>query len=121
MNRTTIDLGGRRLTVYNARRPADWRVGLQGRNLVGVDGMLFTFPHDVELSFSPKGLKVPVLIAWFARNGGFIDVNYLAPGDRPCHPPRHYRYALELVGKHATPEGALDLVEPLAGGLGDLL
>lgn len=121
MNRTTIDLGGRRLTVYNARKPDDWRTGLQGRQLADVDGMLFTFPHDVDFAFHLKGLKSPVLIAWFARNGGFIDLNYLHPGARVCRPPRHYRYALELVGRHATPEGAWELLGPLAGGLGKLL
>jgi uncharacterized membrane protein (UPF0127 family) len=121
VNRTTIDLGGRQLTVYIARKPADWRVGLQNRNMSGVDGMLFVFPHDVELAFDPKGVRVPVLIAFFAGNGGFIDLNYLTPGSGPCRAPRHYRYALELVGKYATPDGAFDLVQPLADGLGALL
>lgn len=121
MNRTIIELGGRHLTVFVARKPNDWRVGLQGRNMLGLDGMLFAFPHDVEFAFHPKGVKVPVLIAFFAGNGGFIDLNYLARGSGPCQPARSYRYALELVGRHATPRGAFDLVEPLAGGLGRLL
>lgn len=121
MNKTTIDLGGRRLTVYVARKPQDWRVGLQGQGLGGVDGMLFQFPHDVELSFHSKALKTPVLVAFFAGNGGFIDVNFLVPGSRAVRPVRPYRYALELVGEHASTDGAFDLIEPLADGLGCLL
>lgn len=118
MKRSTIVLGGQQFTVYVATKPAEWRAGLQGQRLGDVDGMLFRFPHDVEFAFSPKGVASPILIAWFAGNGGYIDVGFLAPRSRPCRPPRPYRYALELVGVHATPAGAHDLVEPLAGGLG---
>lgn len=118
MNKTTISLGGRELTVYVASKPADWRVGLQGCRLADVDGMLFRFPHDVEFAFSAKNVGTPILLAWFAGNGKLIDLGYLTPKSRPCRPPRSYRYALELVGSHATPAGALDLIEPLAGGLG---
>lgn len=120
MKKTTIDLGGQYLTVLVARTPLEWRAGLLGQRLADVDGMLFWFPHDVDLSFHMKGMSTPVLVAYFAGNGAFIDLNYMKPGMSACPPPRHYRYALELVGRHATVGGAFDLLEPLAGGLGCL-
>lgn len=121
MNVTTIDLNGTHLRLYMAERPAEWKTGLIGKDLGRVDGMLFRFPHDVLFPFHLKGLSTPILVSFFAGNGGFIGLNYLEPPTKTCHPERHYRYALELIGEHATIDGALKLVEPLAAGLGACL
>jgi uncharacterized membrane protein (UPF0127 family) len=121
VNKTTIALGERHLKLYLARSPKEWRVGLSACDLSDVDGMFFTFPTDVHLAFHMGGCRQPVLIAFFTASGRLVDVNYMTVGSRPVLPDRPYRYALELIGEHATPAGAFDLLESLVGGIGHVV
>jgi uncharacterized membrane protein (UPF0127 family) len=117
MDTTTISVGDRPLRAYVATTPREWRQGLSGRDLADVDGMLFRFGSDVHLAFAMSGMSVPILIAFFAADGAFISVTWLAVDARPYRPDQPYRYALELVGYHATTDGALALLPALCAGI----
>lgn len=117
MHIATVRIGDRPLQAYVATTPREWRQGLGGRDLAGVDGMLFEFGSDVHLSFGMSGMSVPILIAFFAEDGAFMGLTWLAPDAQPYRPDRPYRYALELVGHHATADGAIALLPELFAGI----
>lgn len=81
--------------------------GLMGRtDIGGYDGMIFQFAADTTVAFYMKDTPLPLSIAWFDRDGGFVSTTDMPPCiDRPTCPTysatRPYRYALEV------PQGAL--------------
>lgn len=117
MDTTTISVGDQSLRAYLATTPRQWRQGLLGQDLADVDGMLFAFGSDVHLAFGMAGMSVPILIAFFAADGTFVDLTWLAINAESYRPDRPYRYALELVGHHATTAGAVALLPALAAGI----
>jgi uncharacterized membrane protein (UPF0127 family) len=99
---TTARLDGRRWRLAVADHPDAWSRGLQGVHaLGGVDGLLFAFPEDVRAPFWMRGATVPLVIAFFDRDGRWLASHAmpLCEAD-PCptyRPPVPYRYALELT------------------------
>jgi uncharacterized membrane protein (UPF0127 family) len=90
-----------------ADTPAQQQLGLMRRtDLAGHTGMVFRFRTVTTTSFFMRNTPLPLSIAWFDANGGFISSADMAPcPDRPdCQQyfaARPYRYALEV------PKGAL--------------
>jgi uncharacterized membrane protein (UPF0127 family) len=108
---TSLKIGDQKLTVYRATNPREWQQGLLGHSLAEVDGMLFTFSADVRHPFHMRGMPVPVLLCFFSDDGTFLELAYLNVGAEP------YRHALELVGHHATIDGAIELLDHVHEGL----
>jgi uncharacterized membrane protein (UPF0127 family) len=114
---TALAVGDTDLKVYWATTPREWREGLLGQNLTDADGMLFTFSTDVRYAFHMSGMATPVLLSFFAADGTFQDLAFRAVGSGSFAPDRPYRHALELVGRHASIDGALDLLPGLLAGI----
>lgn len=114
---TTLKAGDRNLKVYWADTPNDWRQGLSGRDLTGVDGMCFAFGRPVQVAFHMQGMTVPILIAFFDGDGGFVDATWLDTDAKAFHPLYPYVYALELVGDHASNAGVMALLPALTAGI----
>jgi hypothetical protein len=81
-------------------------------DLGGLDGMLFVFQADSEGGFWMKNTLIPLDIAFFTADGGFVDALTMVPCvEDPCptyRPDGSYRYALE------APAGGLAFVTPTA-------
>jgi uncharacterized membrane protein (UPF0127 family) len=60
--------------------------GLMGRaSLAEGDGMLFVFDHEQPLAFWMKNTLIPLDIAYFDANGGFVSSVTMIPCERdPC-------------------------------------
>jgi uncharacterized membrane protein (UPF0127 family) len=116
MRTIALPLGGQELQVYLATDPLQWGQGLVGQSL-DVDGMLFRFSSDVRWPFHMAGMATPILVAYFNAAGQLTEIAYLAVGAAPHTPAGSYRYALELIGDHATADGAIDLLPDLFAGL----
>lgn len=112
-----LTFGGQDLNLYLADTPRAWRQGLADHELDGIDGMFFQFPADVHHAFHMEGVPTPLLIAFFTHDGDFADVAWLNPDSPPYTPPQPYRYVLELVGDHATEDGAMALLPTLVAGI----
>lgn len=86
-------------------------MGVSDPELGGRAGMVFSFPSDTEVAFWMKDTPLPLSIAWFNADGGFVSSADMQPcpaGTRTC--PTYsargpYRTAIEV------PLGGL---EPLA-------
>ena len=79
-----------------------WTQGLQDvTSLGGVDGLLFVFPEDVRVPFWMRGATVPLDIAFFDSEGGWLATHSMATCEAdPCpvyRPDSPYRYALETT------------------------
>ena len=108
---STITLDGRQLVVAVAETPTQRAQGLMNvTDLGGLDGMLFAFPVDSDGGFWMKNTLIPLDIAFFTADGGFVDSLTMAPcTEDPCQtyrPAGSYRYALE------APAGDLAFVTP---------
>lgn len=112
-----LTVGDHKLTVYHATHLRDWQQGLLGRNLRDVDGMLFTFGGEVRNAFHMRGMCIPVLLAFFAGDGTFLDLAFRPVGAEPYQPTQCYRYALELIGRHADVDGAVELLPGIFEGI----
>ena len=73
------------------------------RSLKGYAGMLFRFSGDSQAGFHMRDTPMPLSIAWFNRDGGFVSAQDMAPCDSKATPtcPVYsasgpYRYALEV-------------------------
>ena len=92
-----------RSCVLTADTPAQQERGLMNADdLDGYDGMIFRFPDEKERAFWMRNTRVPLSIAFFSANGGFVSSVDMAPcGDSPdC--PNYYshgasKYALEVL------------------------
>jgi uncharacterized membrane protein (UPF0127 family) len=108
---STITVDGRELAVAFAETPTQRSQGLMGvTDLGGLDGMLFVFQTDSTGGFWMKNTLIPLDIAFFTAEGGFVDALTMAPcSEDPCptyRPRGSYRYALE------APAGDLAFVTP---------
>jgi uncharacterized membrane protein (UPF0127 family) len=81
------------------------------RDLKGYAGMLFRFSSDSQAGFHMRNTPMPLSIAWFNREGGFVGSADMAPCDTKATPQCQvysaagpYRYALEV------PAGQLPLL-----------
>ncbi|MGH2684277.1 MAG: DUF192 domain-containing protein [Actinomycetota bacterium] len=90
------------------------RRGLMERaDLGGHDGMLFSFEEEQQLSFWMRNTPMPLSIAFFDRDGGFVSSADMEPcGDRDDCPSTHSgapaMYAVEVRQGEL---GSLGLVE----------
>jgi uncharacterized membrane protein (UPF0127 family) len=89
----SIRIGGRDLNVWLATTDAQWRRGLAGRSLDGVDGMLFVFPHDVSYAFHSGDTSIALLLMTYDAGGHLADGGLIVSRLQPRTP---YRYALEV-------------------------
>jgi len=108
---STIKVDNRELTVAVAETPRQRSQGLMGvTDLGSLDGMLFVFQVDSDGGFWMKNTLIPLDIAFFTADGGFVDALTMAPcTEDPCptyRPGGSYRYALE------APAGDLAFVTP---------
>lgn len=116
MERTTITVGERPLTVVLARTSDEWAQGLvgQGRDC---DGLLMVMPRNTRARFHMRQVPDPVLLALFDADGTLVDVALMEP-ETGAHTSRtSFTWALELVGPHAGAEGILDILGDLKVGL----
>ena len=108
---STITIDERELYVAVAQTPVQRSQGLMGvTDLGGLDGMLFVFQAESNGGFWMKDTLIPLDIAFFDSDGGFVDLLTMEPCTAdPCpsyRPGGSYRYAVE------APAGDLDFIEP---------
>jgi hypothetical protein len=84
--------------VEVARSESEKARGLMHRRVLGERrGMIFVYDADEHLSFWMKNTKVPLALAFLARDGEILQVEELKPLSlRPVTSVRAARYALEL-------------------------
>ncbi len=91
--------------VWLAATAAEQEQGLQGvtdPTLGGLAGMAFSFPSDTDVPFWMKNTPLPLSLAWFDADGGFVASTDMQPcpvGTRRC--PTYsaggtYRTAIEV-------------------------
>jgi len=109
-----INIGGENFTVEVARTEAEKQLGLMYRkNLRKNRGMLFVYEQDRKLSFWMKNTKVPLSIAYIAKDGTIKEIYKMEPYSLRSIESTHYvRYALEV------PQGTF---ERLGIGPGDTI
>ena len=105
----TVDLDGRELVVALADTAVLRSQGLMNvDDLLDLDGMLFIFSEDGRRGFWMKNTLLPLDIAFFDVDGGFVDRLLMEPCDTgPCpiyRPGGEYRYALEMVAGTMPPD-----------------
>jgi uncharacterized membrane protein (UPF0127 family) len=93
-----LTVGGHRITVELARRPAEQSRGLMFRESLPPDhGMLFLFPVDEVQTFWMRNTRIPLSIAYADANGRIVRIADLEPFDeRPVTSIAAARYALEM-------------------------
>jgi len=98
--RRGVVVSGAPWTVAVADTPALRSQGLMGiADLGDLSGMLFVFDDDTDAGFWMKDTLIPLDVAFFTVDGGFVDLLSMVPCvDDPCptyHASGPYRYALE--------------------------
>ena len=98
----TVILDGLELQIVIADESDERRRGLMGvTDLLSLDGMLFVFPADTTSGFWMKNTLIPLDIAFFTADGGYVDSFTMEPcTNDPCptyQPDGPYRYALEMA------------------------
>lgn len=93
-----LTVGGQRITVELARRPAEQSRGLMFRASLPPDhGMLFLFSVDEVQTFWMRNTKIPLSIAYADASGRIVRIADLEPLDeRPVSSIVPARYALEM-------------------------
>jgi len=93
-----VEIGGVEFRVEVARSESEKARGLMHRRVLGERrGMIFVYDADEHLSFWMKNTKVPLTLAFLARDGEILQVEELKPLSlRPATSLRAARYALEL-------------------------
>jgi hypothetical protein len=91
-------MGGETFTIEVARTEAEKQLGLMYRkNLRKNRGMLFVYEQDRKLSFWMKNTKVPLSIAYIAKDGTIKEIYQMEPYSLRSIESTHYvRYALEV-------------------------
>jgi uncharacterized membrane protein (UPF0127 family) len=110
-----IRIGDDSWTVAVADQPSEQSQGLMGvTDFGGVDGMLFTWPADINTSFWMKDTLIPLDIAFFSATGGLIEIISMVPCEEdPCPlygPGVSYRHAVETTPGRFGDGGDLILV-----------
>lgn len=73
LERATVIVAGRRLSVAVATTEREQTAGLQGVTDLGpLDGMLFTFPSPTDTRFWMKDTPIPLDIAFFDAAGRLV-------------------------------------------------
>lgn len=71
--------------------------GMIGRTFDGFDAMLFTYERPVSHAFHMRGVSIPLLVAFFDADGGFISSEFLEPGSSQVATcARPFQFVLEL-------------------------
>jgi len=93
-----VEIGGVEFRIEVARSESEKARGLMHRRFLGERrGMIFVYDADEHLSFWMKNTKVPLALAFLARDGEILQVEELKPLSlRPVTSARAARYALEL-------------------------
>jgi len=93
-----VEIAGVQFRVEVARSESEKARGLMHRRVLGERrGMIFVYDADEHLSFWMKNTKVPLTLAFLARDGEILQVEELKPLSlRPATSLRAARYALEL-------------------------
>ena len=93
-----VEIGGVEFRIEVARSESEKARGLMHRRVLGERrGMIFVYDADEHLSFWMKNTKVPLTLAFLARDGEILQVEELKPLSlRPATSLRAARYALEL-------------------------
>jgi hypothetical protein len=93
-----VEIAGVEFRVEVARSESEKARGLMHRRVLGERrGMIFVYDADEHLSFWMKNTKVPLTLAFLARDGEILQVEELKPLSlRPATSLRAARYALEL-------------------------
>lgn len=83
-----------------AHSPSLRERGLMHREEMPEDeGMLFVFEGSVRNPFWMRNTRIPLSIAFLARDGRVIEIQEMSPGDETLHLPlSEYYYALEMNG-----------------------
>lgn len=98
METVDIVLGSRKFTLEIARTPEERQKGLMHREELQQDrGMLFVFEYDRKLSFWMKNTRIPLDIAYIAKDGTIKEIHRMKPlSEKPVPSSHSVRYALEV-------------------------
>lgn len=93
-----VDIGDFERTVIVANSPMTRSLGLSGmEKLTDVDGMLFVYDRDEFVPFTAERTLIPLILAFYNKDGDLLEHVLLQPGDRgPFWPPQSFRYAVEM-------------------------
>ncbi len=88
----------KKIKVEVVRTDEEKAKGLMFREKLGKkEGMLFVFEREETLSFWMKNTRIPLSIAFIARDGKIVDIQDMEPFDLKSHvSARPARYALEV-------------------------
>jgi hypothetical protein len=112
---TTLALDGTDLLVAVADDSDELQQGLMRLEDLGdLDGMLFVFDGDTDSGFWMKNTLIPLDIAFFNAEGGYVDGFRMDPcAADPCptyRPAGSYRYALEMpAGTMPVPATGIEI------------
>ena len=98
MQRITLTVSGRELSVEVAQTETEREHGLMGRTSLGpTEGMLFVFDRDEHLEFWMKNTPLPLSIAFLSSEGRILEIRDMEPFDEKTIRSRFSaRYALEM-------------------------
>lgn len=97
VRQATMPSYAKELDVLVAETLTERALGLSGIDSLEADGMLFKRPVQDEAAFHMAGVKFPILIAFFDRDGGLVDQVTMEPGNSVYRPARPFKYVLELT------------------------
>ena len=88
----------KKIKVEVVRTDEEKAKGLMFREKLGKnEGMLFVFEREETLSFWMKNTRIPLSIAFIAKDGKIVDIQDMEPFDLRSHASaRPARYALEV-------------------------
>ena len=88
----------KKIKVEVVRTDEEKAKGLMFREKLGKnEGMLFVFEREETLSFWMKNTRIPLSIAFIAKDGKIVDIQDMEPFDLQSHvSARPARYALEV-------------------------
>jgi len=93
-----LTLKEKKIKVEVVRTDEEKAKGLMFREKLGKnEGMLFIFEREEILSFWMKNTRIPLSIAFIAKDGKIVDIQDMEPFDLQSHvSARPARYALEV-------------------------
>ena len=93
-----LTLKGKKIRVEVVRTEGEKAKGLMFREKLGKnEGMLFVYEREEILSFWMKNTRIPLSIAFIAKNGKIVDIQDMEPFNLQSHvSARPAQYALEV-------------------------